>query len=118
MKKILLVEDNEDNTFLFRSLLSLRDFNLIEARTGLDGIELAKAENPDLILMDIQLPDINGLDATKEIRLALGSGISIVAVTSYAMTGDKEKCLQAGCDGYIEKPINPETFLQEIESYM
>ena len=118
MKKILLIEDNEDNAFLFRSLLSLRDIDLIEADLGLKGVELAKSEKPDLILMDIQLPDINGLDATKQIRLELGDDISIVAVTSYAMTGDQERCLAAGCNGYIEKPINPETFLQQIDSYM
>ena len=118
VKKILLVEDNEDNAFLFRSLLSLRDYDLKEAVTGLEGIKLAKEEIPDLILMDIQLPDINGLEATKEIRKALGNDIQILAVTSYAMAGDSEKCLEAGCNGYIEKPINPETFLQKVESYI
>ena len=118
MKKILLIEDNEDNAFLFRSLLSLRDFELIEATTGLEGVSLANSEKPDLILMDIQLPDINGFEATKKIRATLGDTLPIVAVTSYAMTGDSEKCLKAGCNGYIEKPINPETFLEEIESYM
>jgi CheY-like chemotaxis protein len=121
MKKILLIEDNEDNednAFLFRSLLSLRDIEFLEANTGIEGVAMAKSEKPDLILMDIQLPDINGLEATKQIRTALGDKIPILAVTSYAMTGDREKCLAAGCNGYIEKPINPETFLQEIDSYM
>lgn len=118
MKKILLVEDNEDNAFLFRSLLVLRDFELFEADTGLKGVALAKSKHPDLIIMDIQLPDINGLEATKLIRSAMGDASVIVAVTSYAMTGDCERCIEAGCNGYIEKPINPQTFLQEIESYM
>jgi len=118
MKKILLVEDNEDNAFLFRSLLSLRDYELKEASTGLEGIKLAKTELPDLILMDIQLPDINGLEATKQIREALGDGVQILAVTSYAMAGDSEKCLEAGCNGYLEKPINPENFLQEVDSFI
>jgi len=118
MKKILIIEDNEDNAFLFRSLLSLRDFEVIEATTGLAGIELAKQKVPDLILMDIQLPDINGLEATKQIRIILGNSIPILAVTSYAMTGDREKCLASGCNGYIEKPIRPETFLQEIDSFL
>ena len=118
MKKILLIEDNKDNAFLFRSLLALRDFHLVEADTGLKGVALAKKETPDLIIMDIQLPDINGLEATKRIRSAMGEGPAIIAVTSYAMTGDSERCIEAGCNGYIEKPINPETFLQEIESYM
>jgi len=100
--------------FLFRSLLSLLEHELIEATTGLAGIEIAEKELPDLIIMDIQLPDINGLDATVKIRKSLGDKINIIAVTSYAMAGDKEKCLAAGCNGYIEKPINPEKFLQEI----
>lgn len=118
MKKILMIEDNEDNAFLFRSLLSLRDIELIEAATGIAGVALAKTEKPDLILMDIQLPDISGLEATKQIRAELGDGLTILAVTSYAMLGDREKCLEAGCNGYFEKPINPETFLQEIDSYL
>ena len=118
MKKILLIEDNSDNAFLFRSLLSLRDIQLIEANTGLDGVKLALEENPDLILMDIQLPDITGLEATRRIRKALGDSICIVAVTSYAMSGDRNRCLSAGCNGYIEKPINPETFLQDVDSFM
>lgn len=117
MRKILLIEDNEDNAFLFRTLLSLREFELVEASTGLKGVELAKSESPDLVLMDIQLPDINGLEATKRIREAIGDEVRIIAVTSYAMTGDREKCLAAGCNGYIEKPINPEKFLYELDSY-
>lgn len=118
MKKILLIEDNEDNAFLFRSLLMQGNFMLIEASTGLQGIELAASEIPDLILMDIQLPDINGLEATRRIRSSVSETITILAVTSYAMTGDREKCMEAGCNGYIEKPINPETFLQEISFYL
>lgn len=118
MKKILIIEDNEDNIFLFRTLLSLRNYVLYEAKTGLEGFDLAKKELPDLILMDIQLPDINGLDVTRKIRESLGTEIKIIAVTSYAMTGDREKCLDAGCNGYIEKPINPNTFLQQLDMYL
>jgi len=118
MKKILIIEDNEDNAFLFRSLLSLREFEIIEAATGLDGIELAEQNVPDLILMDIQLPDLNGLETTRRIRVILGDRVPILAVTSYAMTGDRERCLAAGCTGYIEKPIKPETFLREIDSFL
>jgi len=118
MKKILLIEDNEDNAFLFRSLLATRDYEVVEAQTGLQGVELANSENVDLILMDIQLPDINGLEATKRIRASQGEEIPIIAVTSYAMTGDRERCLTAGCNGYIEKPINPEKFLLEIDAYI
>ena len=118
MKRILLIEDNEDNAFLFRTLLATRDYELIEARTGLQGVELANSEEIDLVLMDIQLPDINGLEATKRIRESQGEKLAIIAVTSYAMTGDRERCLAAGCNGYIEKPINPESFLQEIDAIL
>jgi len=118
MKKILLIEDNEDNAFLFRTLIATRDYQLIEARTGLQGVELAGKEELDLILMDIQLPDINGLEATRRIRDAQGEETPIIAVTSYAMTGDKERCLLAGCNGYIEKPINPQDFLHDIDKYL
>jgi len=118
MKKILVVEDNEDNAFLFHSLLSLRNNEIIEATTGLEGVELAISKMPDLILMDIQLPDVNGLEATRQIREALGDKIPILAVTSYAMTGDREECIAAGCNSYIEKPINPETFLQKVEEFL
>lgn len=117
MRKILLVEDNEDNAFLIRTLLSMGDFELIEATTGLQGVELAIAEKPSLVLMDIQLPDISGYEATKQIRNILGDELRIVAVTAYAMSGDREKCLAAGCDDYIEKPINTEAFLEAIESH-
>jgi two-component system cell cycle response regulator DivK len=83
------------------------------------GVELAGKEKPDLILMDLQLPDIDGLEATKRIRASeANSEIPIIALTSYAMVGDKEKALAAGCTGYIEKPINPETFMAEIKKYL
>ena len=117
MKRILLVEDNEDNLFLFRTLLGLGNYELFEATTGIKGVAVANSEKPDLIIMDIQLPDINGLEVTRQIRSSLGHAPIIIAVTSYAMLGDCDMCIEAGCNGYIEKPINPEKFLQEIESY-
>ena len=83
------------------------------------SVELAVKEKPDLILMDIQLPDIDGLEATKRIRASeAGSDIPIIALTSFAMAGDREKALAAGCTSYIEKPINPETFMAEVEKYL
>jgi CheY-like chemotaxis protein len=83
------------------------------------GVELAIKEKPDLIIMDIQLPDIDGLEVTKRIRASEVDGdIPIVALTSFAMAGDRERALAAGCTGYIEKPINPETFIAEIEKYL
>lgn len=118
MLKLLLVEDNEDNAFLIRAIISRSNFELIEATTGLQGIELAVSEQPDLILMDIQLPDINGYEAVRQIRGTLGDEVRIIAVTAYAMAGDREKCLEAGCDGYLEKPINVKSFLQQIEDFL
>lgn len=119
MKRILVVEDNEANLYLIRFMLKKSGYKVIEARDGMSGIELAAKEKPDLIIMDIQLPDINGLEATKRIRaLEAGSEVPIIALTSYAMAGDRKKALNAGCTGYIEKPINPDTFMAEIEKYL
>ncbi len=119
MKKILVVEDNDTNLYLARFILEKSGYVVIEARNGMMAIEVAVEQRPDLIIMDIQLPDINGLEATQRIRASAADGtIPIVALTSYAMVGDKEKALAAGCTGYIEKPINPETFIREIERYL
>ncbi len=119
MKKILIIEDNEANLYLIKFMLEKSGYEVIEAREGAVGVELAGKEKPDLILMDIQLPDIDGLDATRRIRASEADAeIPIIALTSYAMVGDKEKALAAGCTGYIEKPINPETFMAEIEKYL
>jgi len=119
MKKILVVEDNGTNMYLICFILRNGGHEVIEAWDGEEGIELAIKERPDLIIMDIQLPGIDGLEATKRIRKSETDGkIPIIALTSYAMTGDKEKALKAGCTGYIEKPIDPETFMSEIEKYL
>ena len=119
MKKILVVEDNEDNMLLVRFMLEKNGYEVIEARDGAEGVALAVQEKPDLVIMDIQLPDINGLEATKRIRASEADAeIPIVALTSYAMAGDREKALAAGCTGYIEKPIDPDTFIAEIEKFL
>ena len=119
MKRILVVEDNETNMYLIRFMLEKNGYEVIEAREGAVGVELAVKEKPDLIIMDIQLPGIDGLEATKRIRASEADGdIPIIALTSFAMAGDKERALAAGCTGYIEKPINPETFMAEIEKYL
>jgi len=119
MKRILVVEDNDTNLYLIWFMLKKSGYEVIEARDGIKGVELAIQEKPDLVIMDIQLPDINGLEATKRIRASeAGSDVPIVALTSYAMTGDRRKALDAGCTGYIEKPIHPETFIAEIEKYL
>ena len=119
MKRILVVEDNETNLYLIKFMLNKSGYEVIEAMDGQTGVELAAKEKPDLILMDIQLPDIDGLEATKRIRASeADSEIPIIALTSYAMVGDREKALAAGCTGYIEKPINPETFIADMEKYL
>ena len=119
MKKILVIEDNENNLYLIRFMLEKSGYQVIEAKEGLTGVTMALKEKPDLVLIDIQLPDINGMEATKRIRAAeTVDKVPIVAVTSYAMVGDREKALAAGCTGYIEKPINPETFVGEVNQFL
>ena len=119
MKRILVVEDNETNMYLIKFMLKKSGYEVIEAGEGAAGVELAIKEKPDLIIMDIQLPDIDGLKATKRIRASeAASEIPIIALTSFAMAGDRERALAAGCTGYIEKPINPDTFIAEIEKYL
>jgi CheY-like chemotaxis protein len=119
MKKILVVEDNYTNMYIFSRILRKGSHEVIPATSGEEGVEMAIKEKPDLILMDIQLTDMDGLEATKKIKESKeGKDIPIVALTSYAMVGDREKALAAGCTGYIEKPINPDTFLAEIERYL
>lgn len=111
MKKVLIIEDNESNLYLMRFILEKNGYHVVEAREGVEGVNMAKKERPDFIIMDIQLPDITGLEATKRIRATdVDSNTPIIAVTSYAMVGDKDKAIAAGCTGYIEKPINPELF--------
>jgi len=119
MKRILVVEDNRASMYLIRFILEKNGYEVIVAKDGTSGVELAIKEKPDLIIMDLQLPDINGLEATKRIRASkAGSKIPIIALTSYAMVGDREEALAAGCTSYIQKPINPETFMAEIEKYL
>ena len=119
MKRILIIEDNEDNLYMIKFILEQNNLSVIYAMTGEEGIETALKEKPDLILMDIQLPDINGLEVTEKIKqLTPDEPIRIVAVSSYAMTGDRQKALDAGCSGYIEKPINPETIMEEINKFL
>lgn len=119
MKNILVVEDNEKNMYLISFILKKKGYEVIEATTGEQGVELAIRDKPDLILMDIQLPGIDGLEATKRIRGSEADGeIPIIALTSHAMVGDRKKALAAGCTGYIEKPIDPETFMAEIEKHL
>lgn len=119
LKTILIVEDNELNMKLFRDLLGAKGYRTIETHDGRDVIELARKHLPDLILMDIQLPDISGLEVTRMIkqddRL---KNIPIIAVTAFAMKGDEEKIRNGGCEAYLSKPISINQFLQTIEKHL
>jgi CheY-like chemotaxis protein len=116
MKPILIIEDNEQTLYLLTFILEKHGYDVIQARDGRAGIELAGQVKPALILLDIQLPVLDGYAVARELRSnpAL-TDIPIVAVTSYAMTGDRERILAAGCTSYIEKPIDPDTFVSQIE---
>jgi two-component system cell cycle response regulator DivK len=117
-KTVLLIEDNEQNRYLVTFLLEHHGYRVVPAEEGARGIELARELKPDVILLDIQLPRMDGYAVAVALRSieALRS-IPIIAVTSYAMVGDHEKALNAGCTGYIEKPIDPATFMQEIAKF-
>lgn len=119
MANILVIEDNEQNLYLTTFILERRGHRVTAARDGSQGIQLAQELCPALMLLDIQLPVMDGYAVAEALRRdpALAH-IPIVAVTSYAMAGDRERILAAGCNGYIEKPINPETFMTEVESFL
>ncbi|MEJ2134240.1 MAG: response regulator [Desulfofustis sp.] len=118
-KSILVVEDQEDNRRILRDLLTSRGYDIIEVTDGLAGVEAARREKPDLILMDIQLPGIDGYEATRRIKTEPDlAGVVIIAVTSYALSGDEQKALEAGCDDYVAKPFSPRKLLAKIEQYL
>jgi len=118
-KKILVVDDDKKNRYLISFLLEKNGFEIITATNGLEGIEAAKKQQVDLIIMDIKMPKMNGYEATKRIRrLKKYKSIPIIALTSYAMMEDKEKAMKAGCTGYISKPITSETFTEEIKKFL
>src|SRR3984893_12205506 len=114
-KTVLVVEDNELNMKLFHDLLEASGYNIVQTRNGLEAIDLARSHRPDLILMDIQLPEISGLEVTKWVKeddeLA---HIPVVAVTAFAMKGDEERIREGGCEAYISKPISVAHFLDTI----
>ena len=117
--KILYIEDNEQNLYLVSFILEKHGYVVCSAADGLEGIARATSEKPDMILLDIQLPGMDGYTVARRLRaLPDMEATPIIAVTSYAMEGDREKALAAGCSGYIEKPINPDTFLQQIERHL
>ena len=115
-KKIMVIEDNQQNLYLIRYLLEDCGYEVFEAMDGKEGIEMVASINPDLILLDIQLPTMDGYAVARTLRPTNQlAKTPIVAVTSYAMSGDREKALEAGCSGYIEKPIDPDTFPTQVE---
>ena len=118
-KRILVVEDQEDNRRILRDLLTSTGYEVIEAVTGDEGVTMAETQRPDLILMDIQLPDLDGYEATRRIKANSAlRHIPIVAVTSYALSGDDVKAQEAGCDAYVTKPFSPRALLAKIREYL
>ena len=116
MTTVLVIEDNQDNMLLISDILEVNGYSVLQTETGLQGIEMAKEKLPDFIILDIQLPDILGYEVLARLRReATTQNIPVVAMTSYAMAGDRERLLAAGCDGYVEKPINPTTVMDEVE---
>jgi two-component system cell cycle response regulator DivK len=118
-KTVLIVEDNELNMKLFHDLLEAHGYETLQTRTGMEALELARAHRPDLILMDIQLPEVSGLEVTKWIKEDDElKTIPVIAVTAFAMKGDEERIRQGGCEAYISKPISVAKFLETVRSYL
>ena len=118
-KKILHIEDNFENRILVRRLLQSADYDVVEAENAFQAITQLRSSRPDLILMDINMPDVDGYTLTAKLKSVPGiQHIPIIAITANAMRGDREKSLRAGCDGYIEKPINIDTFIDQIHFFL
>ena len=118
-KTILVVEDNELNMKLFHDLLEAHGYNILQTRDGMEALKIARQHRPDLILMDIQLPEVSGLEVTKWIKEDDNlKSIPIIAVTAFAMKGDEEKIREGGCEAYIAKPISVTNFLKTVEQFL
>jgi two-component system cell cycle response regulator DivK len=118
-KVVLIVEDNELNMKLFHDLLEAHGYSTLQTRNGMEALKIAREHRPDLILMDIQLPEVSGLEITKWLKEddAL-KGIPVVAVTAFAMKGDEEKIRKGGCEAYIAKPISVQKFMETVEKFL
>ena len=118
-KTVLIVEDNELNMKLFHDLLEAHGYNILQTRDGMEALKIARDKRPDLILMDIQMPEVSGLEVTKWIkeddRL---KAIPVIAVTAFAMKGDEEKIREGGCEAYIAKPISVQNFLETVQKFL
>ena len=118
-KTVLVVEDNELNMKLFHDLLEAHGYNIIQTKDGMDALRLAREHKPDLILMDIQLPEVSGLEVTKWIKEDDDlKSIPVIAVTAFAMKGDEEKIREGGCEAYIAKPISVTNFLETVQRFL
>ena len=118
-KKVMIVEDNELNMKLFDDLLGAHGYDTIKTRDGTKVLDLARANNPDLIVMDIQLPEVSGLDVTKWLKADADlRSIPVIAVTAFAMKGDEEKIREGGCEDYVSKPISIVDFMKVVEKYL
>lgn len=118
-KTVLIVEDNELNMKLFHDLLEAHGYRTLQTRNGFDAMDIARAEHPDLIIMDIQLPEVSGLEVTKWLKEDEDlKKIPVIAVTAFAMKGDEERIRQGGCEAYISKPISVAKFLETVKSYL
>ena len=116
--KALIIEDNEQNMYMLSFLLEKNNYEVIQSFNGVDGIKAALECSPDVILLDIQLPEMDGYNVAQELRKCAGLKRNpIIAVTSHAMVGDREKAMESGATGYIEKPIDPDNFIQRMEFY-
>ena len=118
VKTVLAIEDNDFSMKLFQDLLEARGYNVLQARDGIEGWEIAREQRPDLILMDIQLPGLSGLEVTKRLKAdeTLRS-IPVIAITAFGLPGDEKKLLEGGCDAYIAKPVSVRDFLQTVERF-
>jgi len=118
-KTVLVVEDNELNMKLFHDLLEAHGYNILQTKDGMEALQLAREHHPDLILMDIQLPEVSGLEVTKWIKEdETLKSIPVIAVTAFAMKGDEEKIREGGCEAYIAKPISVTSFLQTVQRFL
>jgi two-component system, cell cycle response regulator DivK len=118
-RTVLLIEDNEQNRYLASFLLERSGYSVRSSADGMAGLAAASVETPDVVLLDIQLPTMDGYAVARALRRMEALGATpIIAVTSYAMPGDRERCIAAGCTGYIEKPIDPDTFVAEVEGFL
>lgn len=118
-KTVMIVEDNELNMKLFHDLLEARGYDILETRDGMEALKMARDKKPDLILMDIQLPEVSGLEVTKWLKEDDDlRAIPVIAVTAFAMKGDEEKIREGGCEAYIAKPISVSNFLATIEKFL